>query len=187
MERLTTISRYIDSANEMIGRFISWFALIMVLMQFAVVLLRYVFGVGFIPMQESILFMHSMLFLVAAGYTLLHDGHVRVDIFYGGAGPRTKALVNLVGVFIFLWPLCAVMFYMAWDFVYAAMRVWEGSPEGTFMKVWPLKFMLLIFPTLLALQGISLAVNSYLVWSGRKPPPGEVDHSSAEESEGHGL
>lgn len=183
---LTNLSRHIDVANEWIGRFTAWFALIMVLMQFAVVLLRYVFGVGFIPMQESILFMHSMLFLVATGYTLLHDGHVRVDIFYGSATPRNKALINLIGVVVFLWPLCIVMLYTSWSFVFAALRVWEGSPEGTFMPFWLLKSMLLAFPILLALQGLSMAVNSYLIYTGAKAPPGPPP-ATVEESEGHGI
>jgi TRAP-type mannitol/chloroaromatic compound transport system permease small subunit len=148
---------------------VAWFALIMVLVQFTVVLLRYVFGLGFIPMQESILFMHSMLFLVAAGYTLLHDGHVRVDIFYGGASAKAKAFVNFVGVLIFLWPLCTVMVWMSWTYVGAAVRVWEGSPEGTFMPFWLLKTLLLSFPLLLSLQGFSMAVNSFFVMTGAKP------------------
>ena len=167
MRRIATIARLIDALNEHIGRVVSWFALILVLTQFSVVLLRYVFGLGFIPMQESIVFMHSMLFLVAAGYTLLHDGHVRVDIFYGAAKPRTKAIVNLVGVLIFLWPVCFTLTWHAWGYVGASVRVWEGSPEGTFMPFWLLKMLLLSFPALLSLQGFSLATNSLLFITGR--------------------
>ncbi len=171
MRAVQALSNAIDIMNERVGRIVAWFALIMVLVQFTVVLLRYVFGLGFIPMQESILFMHSMLFLLAGGYTLLHNGHVRVDIFYGNAGPRAKAVIDLVGVLIFLWPLCVVMFYMAWTFVGASVRVWEGSPEGTFMPFWLLKSMLLAFPVLLGLQGISMATNGFLVATGRRAPP----------------
>ena len=139
-------------------------------MQFTVVLLRYVFGLGFIPMQESVLFMHSILFLAGAGYTLLHNGHVRVDIFYGPASAKRKALVDFVGVLIFLWPLCAVMIWKGWVFVGAAVRVWEGSPEGTFMPFWLLKTLILAFPLLLILQGFSLAARSLCVLCGWQPP-----------------
>ena len=166
MNGLKPLVRAIDAMNEHIGRVVSWFALIMVLMQFTVVLLRYVFGLGFIPMQESVLFMHSLLFLAGAGYTLLHDGHVRVDIFYGTASPERKALVNLIGVLIFLWPLCAVMTWKGLTFVGQSVRVWEGSPEGTFMPFWFLKTMLLAFPLLLTLQGLSMAVKSVFVMRG---------------------
>lgn len=179
MRRLTSVVRLIDALNEQIGRAVSWFALILVLVQFAVVLLRYVFGLGFIPMQESILFMHSMLFLVAAGYTLLHDGHVRVDIFYGSAKPKTKALINFIGVLIFLWPVCVLMIWMSWIFVGASVRVWEGSPEGTFMPFWLLKALLLSFPVLLSLQGFSMAVNSVFVMTGVKPV-GNLGHDGEE-------
>ena len=91
MTKLLAITRIIDLMNEKIGRAISWLALIMILVQFAVVVMRYVFGLGSIFMQESIVYMHALIFLVAAGYTLLHDGHVRVDIFYGSASPQRKA------------------------------------------------------------------------------------------------
>ena len=163
MRRIASIARLIDAMNEHIGRVVAWFALILVLTQFTVVLLRYVFGLGFIPMQESILFMHSVLFLVAAGYTLLHNGHVRVDIFYGSASLRNKAIVDFLGVFIFLWPLCFVMSWVSWKYVGASVRVWETSPEGTFMPFWLLKCLLLVFPALLALQGFSMAVKALRV------------------------
>ena len=126
MHKIRAVVRLIDAFNEQLGRIVAWFALIMVLMQFIVVVLRYVFGLGFIPMQESIVFMHAMLFLVAAGYTLLHDGHVRVDIFYGGATEKSKALVNFLGVLVFLWPLCAMLMWKSLVFV-GASRVY-GRP-----------------------------------------------------------
>ena len=169
MRDIRAIARAIDTFNEQLGRVVAWFALILVLTQFTVVLLRYVFGLGFIPMQESIVFMHAMLFLVAAGYTLLHDGHVRVDIFYGGATEKTKALVNFFGVLIFLWPLCALLTWKSLIFVGASIRVWEGSPEGTFMPFWLLKSMLLVFPFVLSLQGFSLVVKSWFIMTGRAP------------------
>ena len=153
----------IDFFNERLGRVVAWFALIMVLMQFTVVVLRYVFGLGFIPMQESIVFMHSMLFLIGAGYTLLHDSHVRVDIFYAGASEKTKALINLLGVLIFL------MTWKALIFVGASVRVWEGSQEGTFMPFWLLKTMLLVFPFVLSLQGFSMLIRSWFIMTGKTP------------------
>jgi TRAP-type mannitol/chloroaromatic compound transport system permease small subunit len=159
----------IDTFNEYLGRIVAWFALILVLTQFTVVVLRYVFGLGFIPMQESIVFMHAMLFLVAAGYTLLHDAHVRVDIFYGSASVINKARVNFFGVLVFLWPLCALLTWKSAIFVGASIRVWEGSPEGTFMPFWLLKSMLLVFPFVLSVQGISVLIRSWCIMTGREP------------------
>lgn len=180
MPDIRAVVRLIDTFNEQLGRVVAWFALALVLMQFTVVLLRYVFGIGFIPMQESIVFMHAMLFLVAAGYTLLHDGHVRVDIFYSSASVVNKARVNFFGVLVFLWPLCALMTWKSLIFVGASIRVWEGSPEGTFMPFWLLKSMLLVFPFVLSIQGFSLLVKSWFVMTGRKPM--ELLEHEAEES-----
>ena len=176
------LARAIDAVNERVGRIVSWFALFLVLTQFAVVLLRYVFGLGFIPMQESVLFMHSILFLVGAGYTLLHDGHVRVDIFYGSASRERKALVDCMGVLVFLWPLCAVMTWKGLTYVGASVRVMEGSPEGTFMPFWLLKSLLLVFPLVLSLQGVSMLVHSVSAMRGLEGPT-----EAAPEERGPGI
>ena len=96
MNILGAVARAIDAVNERIGRGVAWFALLMVLLQFTVVVMRYVFGLGSIFMQEGVIYLHAALFLCGAGYTLLHGGHVRVDIFYRDASPRRKALVDLI-------------------------------------------------------------------------------------------
>jgi TRAP-type mannitol/chloroaromatic compound transport system permease small subunit len=84
---LQGLAHAIDRLNEWIGVSVAWLALLTVLAEFTVVLMRYVFGVGSVKMQESIVYMHATVFMVAAGYTLLHNGHVRCDIFYAAAGP----------------------------------------------------------------------------------------------------
>ena len=131
MTRLHGVARAIDALNEGIGVTVAWLALFMVLLEFVVVLMRYVFGVGSVKMQESIVYMHAIVFMVAAGYTLLHNGHVRCDVFYAAATPRRKALVDLIGVFVFLLPTCILIAWVAWPYVAAAWAVREGSPEGS--------------------------------------------------------
>jgi len=188
--KLLAITRIIDLMNEKIGRAISWLALLMILVQFAVVVMRYIFGLGSIFMQESIVYMHALIFLVAAGYTLLHDDHVRVDIFYGSASPRRKALVNFIGVLVFLWPLCVLILIVSTKFITAAWAVKEGSPEGSGIQaIYLLKTVIWIFAVLLILQGFSLLVNSWLVMRGIKA---DYDHAEmvggrGTESEGGGL
>ena len=95
---LATTSRWIDAVNDAVGRAVSWLAIVMVLVQFVVVLMRHIFGLGSIMLQESVVYMYAVLFMVGAAYTLLRDGHVRVDILYRGASRRRQALVNLCGV-----------------------------------------------------------------------------------------
>jgi len=164
----------IDAINERIGRVVSWLALFMVLVQFIVVVMRYVFGIGSIFMQESIVYMHAIVFLGAAGYTLLHDGHVRVDIFYGSASPRRKAQINLLGVLIFLWPVCILTLNVSERFVTSSWAVLEGSPEGSGIPaVFLLKTVIPVAIFLLMLQGFSLAVKSLAVILGDAPAPQE--------------
>jgi TRAP-type mannitol/chloroaromatic compound transport system permease small subunit len=162
------LAHAIDRLNEAIGVTVAWLALATVLVEFTVVMMRYVFGIGSVKMQESIVYMHATVFMVAAGYTLLHNGHVRCDIFYAGAAPRRKALIDLIGVFIFLLPMCALIAWVAWPYVAAAWAVREGSPEGSLgiPGVFLLKTIILVFAGLLALQGIALALHSALRLAG---------------------
>jgi len=164
---LRGLVRGIDVINERIGRITSWLALIMVLVQVIVVVMRYVFGLSILAMQESIWYMHSIIFLVAAGYTLLHDGHVRVDIVYGAAGPRKKALIDLIGVIVILLPICVMIWWVSWPYVAAAWEVREGSVEVSGIQaVYLLKTGMLVFAATLFAQGISLGLKSTLTLAG---------------------
>jgi TRAP-type mannitol/chloroaromatic compound transport system permease small subunit len=162
------LARAIDRLNETIGVSVAWLALILVLVEFTVVLMRYVFGVGSVKMQESIVYMHAIIFMVAAGYTLLHDGHVRCDIFYAAAPPRRQAIIDLIGVALFLLPTCALIGWAAWPYVAQAWAAREGSPEGSLgiPGVYLLKSIILVFAALVALQGVALAIHSALRLAG---------------------
>jgi TRAP-type mannitol/chloroaromatic compound transport system permease small subunit len=175
-------ARATDAVNERIGVSVAWLALFTVLVEFTVVLMRYVFGIGSVKMQESIVYMHATLFMVAAGYTLLHNGHVRCDIFYAAAPPRRKALIDLIGVLIFLLPMCALIAWVAWPYVAAAWAVREGSQEGSLgiPGVYLLKTVILVFAGLLALQGLALAARSVLRLAG-------VDQLATDRDGGLGL
>jgi TRAP-type mannitol/chloroaromatic compound transport system permease small subunit len=174
MKAALTLAQAIDRLNEAIGRCVAWLALAMVLIAAAVVIMRYVFGVSVLAMQESIWYMHSIVFLVAAGYTLLHDGHVRVDVIYGGLGPRGKAWVDLFGVLFVLLPVCIMIWWVSWPYVAAAWRVREGSIEVSGIQgVYLLKTCILIFAGTLILQGISLAIKSALRIAARDEGSGD--------------
>lgn len=161
------IADVIDAVNYAIGTVLAWVALALVLVQFAIVLMRYVFGVSHIFVQESVVYMHAVLFMVAVGYTLLQNGHVRVDIFYGAASPKRKALIDFIGVWLFIAPMVLVTWQLAWPYVAFAWRIRESSPEGSGIPaVFLLKTTILVFVVLLALQGIALAIRSLLVMAG---------------------
>ncbi|NIR25762.1 MAG: TRAP transporter small permease subunit, partial [Gammaproteobacteria bacterium] len=101
----------------------------MVLVTFAVVLLRYLFNTGWIAMQESITYMHALVFMLGAAYTLRHDGHVRVDIFYQKFSPRTRAWVDLLGTLLLLLPVTLFIAWVSWEYVSTAWALKEGSRE----------------------------------------------------------
>ncbi|MEQ9518043.1 MAG: TRAP transporter small permease subunit [Parvibaculum sp.] len=151
----------IDLISEHTGRIVAWGSMGMVLVQFAIVLMRYVFGVSNIWMQESVFYMHGFLFMLAAGYTLYQDDHVRVDIFYREASPRYKASVNLLGTVFFLWPVCALIWYAAFPYVEISWRVLEGSRETSGIPaIFLLKSAILAFAVLVSLQGLSTIIRS---------------------------
>lgn len=167
---LGTLIRWIDGLNHTVGSVACWMTLAMVLVQFLIVLLRYVFGLSFIAMQEFMLYLHGGLFMLAGGYTLLRDGHVRVDIFYGAASPKRQAMVNLFGTYALLLPAMALLFYVSWPVVGQSWAIVETSQEDSGMPVFLLKTLLLLFPALLLLQGVSLAARSVLILAGDTPP-----------------
>lgn len=179
MTGLAAVAAIIDRVNRTLGRAAAWLAAAMVVVQFTVVLMHHVFGLGSIFAQESIVYMHAVLFMAAAGCTLLRDGHVRVDIFYARARPKTRAVVDLVGAVCFLIPVCILAWSTAWPYVTASWAVLEGSRETSGIQaVFLLKSVILLFAATLGAQGLSLAVNSGLTLLGHPPPAGEP---SAEE------
>jgi len=160
----------IDGLNRRLGRGVAWLVLAMVLVQFGVVVLRHVFSIGFVAMQESVLYLHGTLFMLGAGYTLLNDGHVRVDVFYRDAKPRTKAIVDLAGALLFLLPVCVLIVWYSWDYVLGAWSVAEGSREGSGLPLTFLyKTVIWVFAASLGLQGCSMALKCWAFLSGAAP------------------
>jgi TRAP-type mannitol/chloroaromatic compound transport system permease small subunit len=153
----------LDRLSTVVGKAASWFTLFMVLVTFIVVVMRYALDAGFIWVQESVVWMHAVVFMLGAAYTLHDDDHVRVDVFYRDMSPRRRALVDLFGVIIFLLPVCAFLAWNSWDFVLQSWRIGESSrePGGLPYPFLPLlKSALLLMPLTVALQGVSLLLKS---------------------------
>ncbi|MEX0644076.1 MAG: TRAP transporter small permease subunit [Parvularculaceae bacterium] len=143
------------------GRIAMWFVLAMALVQFAGVILRYVFGVSFIFMQESITYMHGAVFLLAGGYALLTDDHVRVDIFYRSAAPRRKALIDFAGTYLFLFPVSLLILATTSGYVGNSWAVGEGSNEQSGVQaVFLLKSLIPAFAVLMAMAGFVIAARA---------------------------
>jgi TRAP-type mannitol/chloroaromatic compound transport system permease small subunit len=157
---LTVAADLFDGINEFLGGAVSWLSLLMVLVTFIIVVLRYAFDLGWIWLQESVTFMHAALFLIGAAYTLKHEGHVRVDIFYRKFTPRTRAWVDLGGALFLLLPVCLFIFSVSWGYVAQSWELNEGSREaGGLDGVYLLKSLMLVMAGLLVLQGLSQAMR----------------------------
>ena len=154
-----------------IGRGIAWLLLLLVLLIFLIVVQRYVLNAGSIAMQESATYLHALVFMLAAAWTLAEDGHVRVDIFYRGASKQRKAWVDLLGSLMFLLPFALFMLFISWNYVSASWALFESSHEaGGLPLVWLLKGLMPLFAVLLILHGILLAFKSLRqIRSGRDP------------------
>ena len=160
----------LDRFSALLGKASSWLTLLMVLVTFAVVVMRYVFDVGFIWLQESVVWMHACVFMMGAAYTLQREQHVRVDIFYRDMSEARRAWVDLLGVIVFLLPLCAFLGWAAFDFVAVSWRLNESSRESgglPYPLIPLLKTILIVMPITLGLQGLSLLLRS--VTTLRKP------------------
>ena len=164
---LLLLARALEAVSDGVGHLVSWLSLAMVLITFAVVVLRYAFDLGWIAMQESVTYMHAILFLAGASYTLRHHGHVRVDIFYRRFSERGRAWVDLLGGLFLLLPVCLFIFFESWGYVTDSWSILEGSREaGGIEGVYLLKSMILVMAALLVLQGIASVLRSRLLLGG---------------------
>jgi len=153
-------ARGIDALNEYIGRCISWLTLVMVLVTFCIVVLRYLFDLSWVAMQESIIYMHSLVFMLGAGYTLKQEGHVRVDIIYQRCSAQTQAWIDFFGTLLLLLPVAGFIFWSSWEYVADSWDIAESSRNsGGLPIVYLLKSCLLLMSGLLVLQGVSLLMS----------------------------
>ena len=170
--RLPALADRIDRLTSSIGRAAAWCALLIVLIEVAVVLMRYVLGLGSIWLQESVIYGHAVLFMLAAAWTLGVNRHVRVDIFYAGAPPRRKALIDLVGTLAFLLPFCLGLLWWSLPYVGRSFALLERSREASGLPfVYLLKALIPLFAVLLALQGIAQLIRAARVLAGAEAAP----------------
>ena len=158
---LTALADRVDRLNTAVGRAVAWLALVVVLLEFALVVARYVFALGSIWLTETVIYAHATLFMLAAAWTLKAGGHVRVDVFYAGASERTKATVDLVGSLLLLLPFALVLVWLGVPYAARSWAVLERSQEASGLPlVFVLKTLIPAFALLMALQGIAQAIRA---------------------------
>jgi TRAP-type mannitol/chloroaromatic compound transport system permease small subunit len=150
----------IEGFAETTGRTVSWLTLALGLAGFLVVVMRYAFDSGYIWMQETLTWMHALVFMLGAAYTLKHDEHVRVDVIYRSLSVRTRAAIDLAGTILFLLPLCGYLVYETLPYVETSWRFGERSREaGGLPALFLLKAVIPLMAVLLTVQGLAVALK----------------------------
>jgi TRAP-type mannitol/chloroaromatic compound transport system permease small subunit len=158
---MTVLADRIDRLNVAIGRAVAWLVLAVVLLQFALVVARYLFGLGSIWLTETVIYAHATLFMLAAAWTLHASGHVRVDVFYADASARTRARVDLIGALLLLLPFMLVLLWLSVPYAARSWAIFEHSQEASGLPlVFVLKTLIPLFALLMALQGIAQAIRA---------------------------
>lgn len=158
---ITALADRIDRLTTGIGRSVAWLALVVVLLQFVLVVARYLFGLGSIWLSEAVIYGHATLFMLASAWTLRAGGHVRVDVFYAEASPRTKAMVDLLGALLLLLPFAAVLVWLSLPYAARSWAILERSQESSGLPlVFALKTLIPLFALLMALQGVAQAIRA---------------------------
>lgn len=161
----------IDTVTTSFGGAVRWFALGLVIVTAIIVIQRYVFGYASTKLQESVIYMHALLFLLASASALLNGGHVRVDVFYSKATERGKAWVDLFGTYLALMPTSFLILWSSTGYMASTWRILERSRESDGLAfVFLLKTAIPLFAVLMILQGFSMAARAAMTLGGEKAP-----------------
>ncbi|NWG86788.1 MAG: TRAP transporter small permease subunit [Hydrogenophilaceae bacterium] len=169
MKGLLAVSRWIDALNERVGRAVYWLVLIVALVSAGNAISRYGFGASSNAWLELQWYMFSAIFLLAAGYTLKHNGHVRIDVIYGRLSQRARAVIDLVGGLLFLLPMTLLIMWLSWTGFAESYAIGEISPDAGGLLRWPVKLLIPLGFALLALQGLSEIIKRIAFLAGLGP------------------
>jgi TRAP-type mannitol/chloroaromatic compound transport system permease small subunit len=170
MKPLLAFAHFIDRLNERIGRLVTWLVLLMVLISAGNAVSRKLFSLSSNAFLEIQWTLFAAIFLLAAGYTLKHNEHVRVDVLSGRLSARARAWIDIVGGLLFLLPLTGVVLYFAWPFFASsfASQEWSSNPGG--LILWPGKLLIALGFALLLLQGVAEIIKRISFLAGMVPP-----------------
>jgi TRAP-type mannitol/chloroaromatic compound transport system permease small subunit len=161
---MKNIANLFDNINRYTGYLCAFLVVLMTVNVFIVVFLRYLFGISFIWLQETYVWMHAYIFMAGAGFTYLNDAHVRIDIIYRSSSKVYKAIVDLVGNIFLLMPFLYIIWSYSFPFVYKSFQINEVSREaGGLPMLFLLKAVILIFAFLLFIQALSKLINNFII------------------------
>jgi TRAP-type mannitol/chloroaromatic compound transport system permease small subunit len=174
MNALLTLSRAIDALTERIGQFVIWLVLVATLVSAGNALARWALGASSNAWLEIQWYLFGAVFLLAAGYTLKHNGHVRIDIFYGRLSAKGQAWIDLIGGLFFLLPMAGLLAWLGWPMFMDAWTTHEMSPDAGGLLRWPVKLLLPVGFGLLALQGVAEIIKRIGILTGALALPAEA-------------
>ncbi len=168
--KLRRIQSALDAFSEATGNFVAWLVIVMMAVTAIVVFIRYLLNDGSIALQESVTYLHGVVFLLAIAYALKRNAHVRVDILYQKLSAKNRALIDLMGTLLFLFPFSIFILWVSYEYVFFSWRLLESSPEpGGLPGVFLLKSLIPLMGITLLLQGIAEAIKSALaIFSDRE-------------------
>jgi TRAP-type mannitol/chloroaromatic compound transport system permease small subunit len=171
MQAMLGIARLIDALNERIGRAVYWLVLAMVLLSAGNAIVRKVFDWSSNSLLEGQWYLFSAVFLLCAGYTLLRNEHVRIDIIAGRLTPKAQAWIDILGTIFFLMPMAVLIMALSWPYFMRAYTEGEISGSAGGLILWPARLLLPIGFALLVLQGLSELVKRIAFVAGKGPDP----------------
>jgi len=183
MTALLKLSSLIDWLSERIGRSIYWLILAAVLVSAVNAIVRKAFDMSSNAFLEMQWYMFSAVFLLGAGYTLLRQEHIRIDIIYGRFSRRTQVWIDIFGTVAFLMPMCLMFIYLSWPFFMHSIKGGEVSANAGGLILWPVKALMPLGFVLLFCQGISELIKRLAFQAGLAPDPGEKKQDKSAEEE----
>lgn len=171
MNLLLRLSRAIDALNRRVGRSVLWLVLVAVLISAINAVTRKLFNLSSNAFLELQWYLFSAIFLLGAGYTLLQNEHVRIDVISARLSPRTRAAIDIVGTLFFLLPMALIILKLSWPLFVDAFWSGEVSSNAGGLTRWPVKLLIPAGFALLALQGISELIKRAAFLAGRAPDP----------------
>jgi TRAP-type mannitol/chloroaromatic compound transport system permease small subunit len=168
---MLALSRAIDAITERVGRVVYWLVLIVVLISAANAIVRKLFNYSSNAYLEIQWYLFSVIFLFGAGYTLLRNEHVRIDIIAGRLSARAQNWIDVVGIVLFLWPMSFVIMWMSWPLFVDSLTRHEVSTNAGGLLIWPARLMMPIGFALLIMQSVSELIKRIAFLRGRIPDP----------------
>ena len=183
MTLLLRISRFIDALNERVGKSVYWLVLAMVLISAVNAIVRKVFNYSSNAFLEAQWYLFSAVFLLGAGYTLLRNEHVRIDVIAGRLSPRAQAWIDIFGTVFFLFPMAILIMRLSWPYFYHSFVDGEVSGSAGGLILWPARVLIPVGFALLVLQGTSELVKRIAFVAGKGPDPVKRHDPHAAEAE----